>query len=77
MFGDETTPITGVDFGTFEIEHGDVPISGLPLFWGEAMWQTAKANAIPYFLEVDSVIRTALPKVFPNSSKQPSDGSAS
>jgi hypothetical protein len=69
MFGDQTTPITGADFGTFESEHAEVPIHSVPFMLGEAMWQNAKANAIPYFLEVDALIRDTFPRVFSNASK--------
>lgn len=66
MFGDQTTPVTGLDFGEREIEHNDVAIQSLPLLLGEALWQNARANAIPYFRRVDALIRDTLPKVFPN-----------
>ena len=65
MFGDMTTPVTGADFAKLEIEQDDVPIPALPLLFGEALWQNAQANAIPYFREVDGLIRETLPKVFP------------
>lgn len=65
MFGDQTTPVTGADMGKCEVEQDNIPIYSLPLIWGEAMWQNASANAIPYFIEVDGLIREALPKVFP------------
>lgn len=65
MFGDQTAPVTGADFATRGIEHDDVAIRSLPLLLGEALWQNAKANAIPYFKQVDALIRKTLPKVFP------------
>ncbi|NUM53511.1 MAG: hypothetical protein HUU46_07700 [Candidatus Hydrogenedentes bacterium] len=72
MFGDETTPVTGLDFGTQDIEHSDVAIRALPLLLGEALWQTAEANAITYFKIVDALIRETLPKVFPHlNAEQP------
>lgn len=74
MFEDQTTPITGVDFGSFEIEGpSEVPIHSLPLLLGEAMWQNARANAIPYFKEVDALIRETLPKVFPGFEQEQSE----
>lgn len=74
MFGDQTTPVTGADFGTREIEQSDVAIRTLPLLLGEALWQNAQANAIPYFNEVDALIRVTLPKVFPHMLEdQPED----
>lgn len=80
MFGDQTTFVTGADFGTQEIEQGDVAIRSLPLLLGEALWQNAEENAIPYFKEVDSLIRETLPKVFPHlkadKSEDPSDEGA-
>ena len=67
MFGDQTTPVTGLDFGNQQAEGPiEVPIHAAPFLLGEAMWQNAQANAIPYFKEVDTLIRKALPKVFPN-----------
>lgn len=73
MFGDQTTPVTGIDFETRDIEHEDIPIYSLPLLFGEALWQNAQANAIPYFKEVDGLIRETLPKVFPGIEKQSED----
>lgn len=67
MFGDQTTPVTGLDFGSRQTEGPtEVPIHEVPFLQGEAMWQNARANAIPYFKEVDAFIRETLPKVFPN-----------
>ena len=67
MFGGQTTPVTGADFGIFEIEGpSEVPIHGVPFLLGEAMWQNARANAIPYFKEVDALVRQTLSKVFPS-----------
>lgn len=65
MFGDQTTPVTGLDFGEREIEHNDVAIRSLPLLLGEALWHNAQSNAIPYFMRVDALIRETMPKVFP------------
>ena len=66
MFSDQTTPVTGVDLDQYEIEHDDVAIWSLPLLLGEALWQNAEANVIPYFHYVDKLIRETLPKIFPN-----------
>jgi hypothetical protein len=67
MFGDETTPLTGADFVTQDIEGpNEIPIRDVPLLMGEAIWQTAKANGINYFQYVDAMIRHTLPKVFPH-----------
>lgn len=73
MFGDKSIPVTGLDFGTREMEKGDVPIGSLPLLLGEAIWQNAEANAIPYFKEVDALIRETLPKVFPHMTDSPAE----
>ncbi|MEW6236498.1 MAG: hypothetical protein AB1656_14015 [Candidatus Omnitrophota bacterium] len=75
MFGDQTTPMSCADFRTGEIQHDNVAIRSLPLLLGEALWQIAQANAIPYFKKVDALIRETLPKVFPHIyEKQPEDG---
>lgn len=73
MFGHQTTPVTGADFGTSEVEQDNIPIHSLPLIWGEAMWQNASANAIPYFIEVDGLIRETLTKVFPGIDEELSE----
>lgn len=73
MFGDTTTPVTGADFAKLEIEQEEIPISALPLLFGEALWQNAQANAIPYFKEVDGLIRETLPKVFPGIDEELSE----
>lgn len=65
MYGNQTTPVTGVDFGEREIEYNDVAIRSLPMLLGEALWQNAQLNAIPYFKRVDALIRETMPKVFP------------
>ncbi|HOZ48213.1 MAG TPA: hypothetical protein PK468_16500 [Candidatus Hydrogenedentes bacterium] len=73
MFGDQKTPVTGADFGTREIEHNEIAIRSLPLLLGETLWQNAQANAIPYFTEVDALIRETLPKVFPHMRDEQSE----
>lgn len=73
MFGDQTTPVTGADIGKCEVEQDNIPIYSLPLIWGEAMWQNASANAIPYFIEVDGLIRETLTKVFPGIDEELSE----
>lgn len=74
MVGDNTTPVTALDFATQEIEHGDVAVQSLPFLLGEALWQNAEANAIHYFEKVDRVIRDTLPKVFPGMADEQSHG---
>ncbi len=65
MFGDQTVPVTVFNFSNNEIEGpNEVPVCEFPFIFGEAMWQNASANAIPYFKYVDQLIRNTLPKVF-------------
>lgn len=52
MFGDQTTPVTGLDFGEREIELNDVAIQSLPLLLGEALWQNARAALAVFILSV-------------------------
>lgn len=67
MFGDQTTLVTAANFDCFKTEGPiELPIHSVPFMLGEAMWQNAHSNAIPYFKEVDALIRKTLPKVFPN-----------
>lgn len=66
MRGDQTSLFVHVDFCTGRIEGPTaLPIANVPLVMGEEMWQTARVNAIPYFKQVDGLIRETLPKVFP------------
>ena len=74
MFGEQKIPMMGIDFETQEIEEKEVTLADQIMWSGEAMWQNAKANAIPYFKEVDALIRVTLPKVFPHmQDDQPED----
>lgn len=65
MFGDQTVPVAVIKLGNNEIEGpNEVPVCEFPFIFGEAMWQNASANAIPYFKYVDQLIRKTLPIVF-------------
>lgn len=77
MFGNQTTPVSVLRFDAQEFEGPtDVPICRLPLVQGEAMWRTARENAVPYVHYVDALIRDTLPRVFPgmDRGKGGSDG---
>lgn len=70
MFGDRTTPVTAADFDSLGVQNEKVPIHSLPILLGEAMWHNARVNAIPYFKEVDGLIRRLLSRVFPHLAEE-------
>lgn len=66
MHGSKTALFQYIDFGSGRTEGPTaIPIHAVPAIMGEEMWQNARSNAIPYFKEVDALIRETLPKVFP------------
>ena len=74
IHGDVATSVQPVhlsDSGEFVVEGKQSRrIVDMPFAHGLAQYEHAKANALPYFLYVDALVRHTRPIVFPNSAPQ-------
>lgn len=61
--------ILGSFNGTKENEFQEVTYSKVPLFHGLAVESFSKANALPYFIAVENLIRKTINKIQPNDAK--------